>query len=818
MKFQLLLISVLLILSTGFLMAQSTDYIGGLNHSIATTDNFLAPLVNPAALGYGNAYGIGYMHLSKNDYWKNHYWIALNTQGLSYIYEKNEILHNGKKRDQSVHNLAMGSETFTAYKLPNLYTGVAYKWINDKFNEGNFKSGVLYRPINAASIGFTWDNPYKQSPAYQFGLGIRPLDFVCKKNAYRIEFSADMKYGKEDGDYTMFKPTIGVGTQIFDGVIVKGNYDMETETSMLSISLGIKKGLAGSDYHMDDDNNYELGYAYTNLNDFKPFFGIKDKQWYSVPVNQSVVTYKAPTFEIGPFQIFDSKQTSVETLINDIRKAKNEPNVAGLLFMNKNFSASLALRQEIIAEIKDFKTSGKPVVFYYDNMSNSDYYFAASVADKIYLNPMGGIDLKGLSINSPYLKGTLNALGIDVYNFRSHPTKTAGNMFSETEMISEERAMYESILSDLYDQMCAGIETGRGDKLTKNVKTTIDEGPYYMAKDALQAGLVDELIYEAELKNTLKKEFKFTRQTKELPDYLSYNWSHLKKSKIAVIYAQGNIVMGKGPAGKKIAHETTVDLIRKARKNPEYKGIILRIDSGGGSAQASDIIWKEIELAKTENKKPVVVTMAGVAGSGGYYIACNADHIVADPATITGSIGVLGVTFTAERMFQKIRMNWDTVKKGKHSDFGSFTRQWTDDEKAIVSDLISRIYHDFVTKVARSRNMDFNAVDSIAQGKIWTGVQGKNLGLVDELGGLKEATAKMKELAKIKHDVVLVNASKSDKISFYVDMEPMMSMLPMSSALKDMSEYISLYDQWVQYKGEKFLYATPYNLDEIAQK
>jgi protease-4 len=816
MNLRFILILTFIILSAGFLAAQTTDYIGALNHSIATTDNFMSPLVNPAALGYGNAGGVGWMHLVKKDKWQDHYWLLLNTDGLSYVYEKDEVWKNGGWRDQSVHTLATGSETFTAFKLPNLYTGLSYKWINNKFNEGNFRTGVLYRPANFASLGFTLDNPHKASPSYQFGLGVRPLGFVSKDNAYRLELSADLKYSKEDGDYTMFKPTLGVKTQLLPGVMIGGNYDLESETSMLSFSLGIRKGATGSDFHNEDDNNYEIAYLTANAKEFLPFLGKVRKQWYTPNVRNQVVTYKAPSFEAGPFRIFDNRQTGVESLIKDINQAKTDPQVSGLLFVNKNFSASLALKQELIAALREFKTSGKPVIFYYNGMSNGDYIFAASVADKIYLNPMGGVDLKGISATSPYLKGALNAIGIDVYNFRSHPTKTAGNMLSETDMIPEERAMYESLLGDLYNQMCEQIASGRGSRLVKSVQQTIDEGPYFLAEDALRAGLVDALIYETQLEETLKNEYKFTARSKELPLYQDYNWSHPKQDKIAVIYAQGNIVMGRGAVGKKIAHETTAELIRKVRKNPEYKGIILRIDSGGGSAQASDIIWNEIELAKTENKKPVVVSMSGVAGSGGYYIACNADHIIAEPATLTGSIGVIGISFSMQRLWQKLHINWDSVKKGEHSDFGNTSRQMTESEQAILTNTISRIYHDFVSKVAAGRKLDPAAMDSLAQGKVWTGLQGKNLGLVDELGGMAEAVKKVKELANLKHDVVLVDPSQTDKFSVGLEMEPFMSMLPLGMAISELDGFLSLYDEWMQYKGEKVLFATPFDLEAIA--
>ncbi|MDZ4122465.1 MAG: S49 family peptidase, partial [Candidatus Cloacimonadaceae bacterium] len=192
----------------------------------------------------------------------------------------------------------------------------------------------------------------------------------------------------------------------------------------------------------------------------------------------------------------------------------------------------------------------------------------------------------------------------------------AGNMFSEKEMTPAERRVYEELLGDIFEQAKTKMSANRGSKFAKPISQLIDEGPYWISNEALAAGLVDELIYLDQLKNQLKEDFGYKKTAKKMDDYRNYTWSRQKENQIAVIYAQGNIVMGKGTPGQKIAHETTVEQIRKARKNKDYKGIILRIDSGGGSAQASDIIWRELELAKIENKKPIVVSMSGVAASG----------------------------------------------------------------------------------------------------------------------------------------------------------------------------------------------------------
>jgi len=808
MKQQVMLILITMMFYIGICSAQTS----ALEQSIALTDGMLSPMINPASLGYGNSYGLGWMQLWKNEAFRNHYWLFVNTEGISYVYEKQ--LHG-----TNTHTLATGFELTGPYIIPNLYVGSSYKWINNKTNEGDYRSGLLYRPVKFASIAFTLDNPDKDVPSYQAGFAWRPLSQFNKMDEHRLEISADFDYSKNDlGDYELKQPIIGLQTEIFDGVKFGGTYNLENENIGFNFSLSAKKTQMGIINPNSDDVDQGYGYIFLPKKSFLPFLNLHRKQWFSLPVGKEVITYKTPQYKIGPFSIFDNKQTDVETILNNIEKSKNDPAISGLVFINKNFSSSLALKQEMINAIRSFKETGKQVVFYYDNMSNGDYLFASAVADKIYLNPQGGIDLKGISINSPYLKDALEKLGIEVINFRSHPYKTAGNMLSESSMPEEERREYERILTSLYSQMCAMIVSGRGEKLTKPITDIIDNGPYYIAGDALEAGLVDELVYESHFRENLSSDFNFGKVVNNLDDYLSYTWTHPKKSKIAIIYAQGNIVMGRSEAGKNVAHETTTELIRKARKNKDYKGIIIRVDSGGGSAQASDIIHEEIELARTEDKKPVVISMAGVAGSGGYYIACNADYIYASPATITGSIGVIGLTFSAQNMFKKLYINWSTVKKGKRSDFGSFTRQWTDDEKLLMERLISTSYQDFVNKVSVGRNKNYAEIDSIAQGKIWTGDEAILNGLIDELGGLKEATEKIKILANIKGDLELVNLRKNESgfnLSFGVDTK--VPFFNQNASFELINKYIEIYNKWQNLESERVLFLSPYDLDSLAE-
>ncbi|MDZ4182870.1 MAG: S49 family peptidase, partial [Candidatus Cloacimonadaceae bacterium] len=619
---------------------------------------------------------------------QNHYWFIANLEGISYMYENNDRT--------SYHTFGWGTELFPAHLMPNLYVGTAYKWMNGDYDKGTYRSGVTYRPTNSASLAMTWDNPYKAAPAYRFGAAVRPLAFVPSIRDNRIELSADFDYAKNtERDYELKKPTFGINTELINGIGIGATYNTETESAMLNFSLNSGKTSIGTLTRVkENENTHSIGYIHLTDKAFAPFLGIKSKNWYAMKMPASIVTYKAPKYKFGPFEVFEQGQKSIEEVIKEINRAKEDPTIQGLLFTNPSFATSFALQQELLLAMNEFKSAGKKIEFYFDNISNGGYIFASAIADNIYLNPMGSVDLRGLSITSPYFKSLLDTMGIDVLNFRSHKYKNAGNMFSETEMTPAEREVYDALLQSIMDNAIAQINAGRGERLTKPVQSTIDAGPYFLATDALNAGLVDKLIYQDELNKTIKASAGFSKQKSVMEDYRDYSWAKPRENQIAVIYATGNIVMGKGAAGKMIAHDTTVKLIRAARKNKAYKGIILRVDSGGGSAQASDIILRELELAQSENKKPVVVSMTGVAASGGYYIACGADRIIAQPTTLTGSIGVIGLVFNVQRMMEKIRVNWSTVKKGENADFGSMYRQWTQEEKDLMEHYIEVVYED----------------------------------------------------------------------------------------------------------------------------
>jgi len=768
---------------------------------LATTDNLFAPFVNPALLGTGKPGGLGWIHVWNEEKLQKHYWIAANLGEMAYLYEYD----NGV----NYHRVSNGIEVLPDHIFPNLYAGTSYAWRNNDWKEGSWRSSVVYRPHNSTSLAMRWDNPYQSSPEYRFGVGLRPLAFVPGIANWKMELSLDLPYVQNAGEYELIKPVVGVKTQLINGLNLGGSYNLESETTMLTFSLSSGRSDIGAVAHAKKNDNFGIGYIHLTDKQFLPFAGIAPSRWHNMKLNGEVVTYRAPQYQIGPFQIFESGQRSVEDIIAEIERAQNEPGIKGLLFINPGFSASLALRQELITAFKNYKDSGKYIAFYYDNMSNADYVFSAAIADRIYLNPKGTLDLRGLAVNSPYFGEALDALGIEVMNFRSHPYKTAGNMLSEPSMTDAERQIYEQLLSSLYGQMVSLISEGRNIPVT-TVEQLIDNGPYLDPRAALDNGLIDGLIYQDELNDKLKAEFKVTRRSADLGDYLDYEWTRDKNNLIAVIYAQGNIVMGRGIAGQQIAHETTVDIIRRVRNDKRYKGIILRIDSGGGSAQASDIILREIEKARTENKLPVVVSMSSVAGSGGYYIACKADRIVADPATITGSIGVIGITFNAERLFRKIKVNWSTVKIGEHSDWGSIYRAWNEDEKEMMRRFIEITYNDFVNEVATGRNMSVEEVHELAQGKVYTAEDALQIGLVDKLGGLDTALEVMRELTGIEGRITLVDATGSNKgIPLSMSGNPLLRLMPVQMPQDLSDDYVRLYNLWKDFADDRALMLMP---------
>ena len=449
-----------------------------------------------------------------------------------------------------------------------------------------------------------------------------------------------------------------------------------------------------------------------------------------------------------------SRQPSLRSLIDNLRKAKVDRRVTSVIVTPANLSSAYwAKLQELRDAIADFRTSGKKAYAYLEYGGDREY-FLATVCDRIYLMPTSPLDLTGLASYELFLRGTLDTIGAYPDYFHIGAYKTAPNQLTEKTFTPAHREMSESLNRDFFTQMVEGIASGRK-KTADQVRALVDEGPF-LAEDAVQAGLVDDLAYEDQIDAKLQPSGgKVTRIKSDSYARVSGSSAGIGSGpRIAVINAIGIINSGRSGVdplnGAVAGSDTLVEYIRKARNDAAVKAIVLRIDSPGGSTIASDVIWRELSLAATgKQARPLVASMSDLAASGGYYIAMAAPDIVAEPGTLTGSIGIYGGKIVTGGTYEKLGMKIEAVSAGKHAEMNSPVRPFNDAERAKMEGQLRAFYDQFVEKVARARHMKPEAVDAIAQGRVWTGRQAKAIGLVDVLGGLDRAVALAKERAKI---------------------------------------------------------------------
>ena len=444
-----------------------------------------------------------------------------------------------------------------------------------------------------------------------------------------------------------------------------------------------------------------------------------------------------------------SKNIGLNDIVENINKAKNDSNIVAIYMKMDDFNAgSYATIEPIRNALIDFKTSKKPIIAHGNYFSQTAYYLA-SVADSIYLTPTGGIDFRGLNTQLAFFKKTLDKLEIEAQVIKVGKFKSAVEPFLLEGMSEANREQLNAFVNSINNYLlnkisiARKIEAGEIQNISNNM---LVQSP----KDAVDYNLIDKLNYEVDVLEILKNiSMKKHIKTISLKKYVKVEKPNdaYTSNRIAVIYAIGEINGGEG-SETIIGKDNIVDAIRKARKQDNVKAIVMRVNSPGGSALISDLIWKEVELAKAE--KPFVVSYGRYAASGGYYISCGADKIIAEPTTLTGSIGVFSIIPNMQKFFDsKLGITFDGVKSGKFSDFASGLRPLNMDEKNILQKQVDFVYSTFVNNVATGRQMSFDEVNNIGQGRIWSGLQAIDLGLVDEIGGLKYAIESAKELAKI---------------------------------------------------------------------
>lgn len=464
-------------------------------------------------------------------------------------------------------------------------------------------------------------------------------------------------------------------------------------------------------------------------------------------------------------------ETEIEfkSILDNIEKAKTDDRIKGIYLNVPFINAGISQTEEIRNKLLDFKTTGKFIISYAENYSQNGYYLS-SVADEIFLNPEGIFELKGLSAQIIFFKGLLEKLDIEAQVIRHGKFKSAIEPFILDKMSKANREQISLLLTTISDNILDSIASQRGLTLSR-VEKLADNLDLNTAANCLENNFVDALIYQDELENKLKS--KLGEEAKlQLISLSKYNntkverQGKISRDKIAIIYATGEINSGKGDL-KSIGSVTTAKAIKQAREDEKVKAIVLRVNSPGGSALASDVIWRETTLAKAE--KPLIISMGDLAASGGYYIACAADTIVANPTTITGSIGVFGLIPNLQHFYKnKLGITIDTVNTSKYADFGGMHRRLTSFEKAKIQDHVEGIYATFISRVAEGRNMSTAAVDDIGQGRVWTGYDAKRLGLVDVLGGLETAIDIAAHLAKLDDYRIVSLPQKEDPLESFI--------------------------------------------------
>lgn len=471
----------------------------------------------------------------------------------------------------------------------------------------------------------------------------------------------------------------------------------------------------------------------------------------------------------------DTQAYGLDDILSSINKAKAHDDIKGIYIYASDLSTSFASLQEIRSALVDFKESGKFIIAYADSYTQELYYLS-SVADKVMLNPKGMLEWRGLAAKPMFLKGLLDKIGVEMQIFKVGTYKSAVEPFISTEMSPANREQLTAYTGSVWSSLLADISATRNISVDSLNKFADEMLMLLPTEKTLEAGLVDTLIYKNDVRGYIKAKMGIDEDDPlnvlGLNEMINVK-KNVPKDKsgqiVAVYYAYGDITStASRRSSEGIASDVVIKDLRRLQKNEDVKAVVLRVNSGGGSAFASEQIWRAVEEIKKE--KPVVVSMGDYAASGGYYISCGADWIVASPTTLTGSIGIFGMMPNAQKLLNdKLGLNFDVVKTNEFSDFGSSDRAMNSREQMFMQTYINEGYDLFIGRCAEGRNKTKEEIDQIGQGRIWTGATALELGLIDELGGIERALEKAVELADIDAYSVVSYPEKSSFLSSWLE-------------------------------------------------
>lgn len=634
-------------------------------------------------------------------------------------------------------------------------------------------AGIILRPsryLSLAAVGYDLNTPVVTAPdgtrvvvpaSFDLGLAFRPL------GNEKFSLTADVGLGSAGQE----KARAGLVLSPVSGLRLQGNAEVQNdgagniEFAGFTVGLGLSLSHIGAQGAFLRSQNGGDDFAFITARatgERYPTLPFTDDRIVEMALSGTISEAPASSSLLG-----GSGGKSLYSIVKRIEDAAKDKGVKAIVFRIGNLSLSAAQIEEIHRAIALFRAQGKKCYAYLDSASGRQYQLAVA-CDEVILSPAGTLMMAGLTSQIPFYKGGLEKLGIEPQYVRIGKYKSAPESYTETGPTAENLEIREQLLDDMYGLLVSQVASGRGLSEEK-VKELIDLGPY-TASEAKTAGLIDATEYYDETKKRVRKAhgvvpLSSTQDNSPLP----LEWG--ARDAVLVVVVQGTIVKGTSSqvplTGERlVGDETIAKALAYARESSRVKAVVLRIDSPGGDALASDLIWHEVELLK-EKKKPVIVSMGSVAASGGYYIAAGADEIFADRATVTGSIGIFGGKFVFAKLYEKLGIHYATLKRGKNADWRSALRPWTEEERAAYLEKLGEFYKIFITKVSQGRGLSVEEVDALGRGKVYSGARALGVGLVTREGGLLEAVAEAKKRAGMKgeSDVLFLPKSQTSLLS-----------------------------------------------------
>jgi len=697
--------------------------------SVATTQRSFSPFVNPAGIAISPGFEASYLGCIHGDDTSHAIGLSLGSIGLGTMVK-------GKKSDFILTS---------GFPIKDwLYLGLGYKFGNTK----GYSIGTTIRPHKFLSVGFVGD---KVDDRYLFspGVGIRP-------GTDRVTLTFDIEnYRKEDNslDYT-----VGIKIEPVDGIFIEGYGNEDMWKAGVSISFG-KFGVGGKYGKMDETDSYDAGIVFSN--ERYPTFMKPRPSFAELRIKGSY-----PELERSGF-IFERIDAPFYKLLNRIEKLSKDDACKGLFLEIKAPSMHMSQWEEIRDALFDFKSRGKKIYTY------STYYgigslYLSSVADSLFLHPAGEIWIPGVQAKRIYFKGTMEKLGIEAQIERIGKFKSAAEPFERKEMSEEDSLQFAKYLGDVYYPVIETIAKARGIS-TDSLQKLVDEGIFFNGEEALETGIVDAIWSKDKVDSLINKTGKkgfspigIGKKKFKVERVVSRKWRE-DKEKIALVVAEGNIIQGKSSQGY-IGSDDMVEILEGIKNDKKIKAVVFRVNSGGGDALASELIANA--LKDVGEKKPVIVSMGSVAGSGGYFISTYGDKIYADNSTITGSIGVIWASFLLKGLYDKIGISWDIIKLGEHADILSDIHKWDDYEREKIKKSVEWWYGRFTEAVASGRDTTKEYIHSIGEGRIWSGVSAKELALIDDVGGMLDALKEAQKMADIKEKEVVIYPKPKREFKF----------------------------------------------------